>query len=241
MPPCEAKHGLGAWSVGAEGLLAPHRARKAGIVAAVTTRTLGDMKRASRRREAAARAGLAGRPVFVLDQVHGSTIALDRDAAEGACEADGWVVGGRSGAFGVFIADCLPLFLWPRSGAAAGVFHVGWRGAEAGMPEKAVAAMRERLGAKPEELCAAIGPHIGACCYVVGEDVASRFHPGSAIRREGKTYFDLSRDVARRLRESGVGEANIEEGGGCTFCREDLYYSRRREPAGHMLAFVGIA
>ena len=222
-------------------MLREPRARLAGVVAAVTTRALGDMKGDAERRRAAMKAGLGGRPVHILKQAHGSFIAR-RPRAHGAPpEADGWIVRGRSGVFGVFVADCLPLFLWPRSGEAAGVFHVGWRGAEARMPEKAVAAMRESLGIEPGELHAAIGPHIGACCYEVGDDVASRFHPAATRRRGGKPYLDLAGDVVRRLIAAGIPRARIEEGGGCTFCRNDLFYSRRRERAGHMFAFAGIA
>ena len=35
--------------------------------------------------------------------------------------------------------------------------------------------MRAEFGSQPEQLIAAIGPGIGACCYTVGEEVRREF------------------------------------------------------------------
>ena len=54
--------------------------------------------------------------------------------------------------------------------------HAGWRGALARIIEKAVGDMRRAFGSDPEELIAALGPSIRACCYEVGEEVVGAFH-----------------------------------------------------------------
>jgi YfiH family protein len=78
------------------------------------------------------------------------------------------------------IADCLPLLLVdPRQRAVAAV-HAGWRGALARVIEKAVGDMRRALGSDPQDLIAAVGPSIRACCFEVGEEVVEAFHGGFA-------------------------------------------------------------
>jgi len=73
-------------------------------------------------------------------------------------------------------ADCLPVLLVdPRQQAVAAV-HAGWRGALAGVIEKAVGDMRRALGSDPGRLIAALGPSIRVCCYEVGAEVVDAFH-----------------------------------------------------------------
>jgi copper oxidase (laccase) domain-containing protein len=44
--------------------------------------------------------------------------------------------------------------------------------------------MRLEFGSRPEDLVAAIGPGIGACCYAVGEEVFSEFESQFLYARE---------------------------------------------------------
>ena len=44
--------------------------------------------------------------------------------------------------------------------------------------------MRLEFGSRPEDLLAAIGPGIGACCYAVGEEVLSEFESQFSYARE---------------------------------------------------------
>jgi polyphenol oxidase len=88
-------------------------------------------------------------------------------------------------------ADCLPVLLVDSGRHAVAAVHAGWRGALARIMEATVAHMRRLFGTRPEDLVAAIGPSIRACCYEVGEDVAEAFRARflSAGSRTIDTFF----------------------------------------------------
>lgn len=78
------------------------------------------------------------------------------------------------------IADCLPVLLVDPTRRVVAAVHAGWRGALARVVEKAVGDMRRAFGSDPQDLIAALGPSIRACCYDVGEEVVEAFYGGFA-------------------------------------------------------------
>ena len=76
---------------------------------------------------------------------------------------------------GVQVADCVPVLVADRRRKAVAAFHAGWRGTLSRIVERGIGRMRLRYGSRPEDLIAAIGPSIGACCYSVGEEVRHEF------------------------------------------------------------------
>ena len=178
---------------------------------------------------------------LLLKQVHGITIHRAAHSANGL-EGDGWTLGpGDEGlCVAVYVADCMPLYLWTDDGKYAGVFHAGWRGMAAGMPAKAVAALVER-GAKASRLQAAFGPHISVNVYKVGEEVENSF-PATSFRRTGnEIYLDLDADARRQLEAAGVPARMIGPAAPCTLSNEDAYHSFRRQKDGaRMLAFLSL-
>lgn len=204
---------------------------------AFTPRAAGNMKDESRRRQAAEQLGLA--MPLTLNQVHGVAIRLASDATAPGARADGWIADVPGVAVAVYVADCVPLYLWTDDGRAAGVFHAGWRGTAEGMARAAVAALGERLGARPAELRAETGPHIGACCYKVGPELEREFPASSFVRRGGDLYLDLAAETRRQLVEAGVPAGRIGPDAPCTCCRTEEYFSFRRDKQdARMLAIV---
>jgi len=171
-----------------------------------------------------ARRQACGGDVLVLRQRHGTAIrraALEDGVpgAQGAHDGDGWVSSVPGLRIGVFVTDCQPLYLWDDEGRrAAGVFHAGWRGTAAGIGVRAVEALAS-LGVPPIRMAAAVGPHIGPCCYRVGEELAPRFRPESLERRDGALYLELAAELEAQLVEAGVPRGNIALSGDCTCCR----------------------
>jgi YfiH family protein len=83
-------------------------------------------------------------------------------------------------------ADCLPILLVDPARRAVAAVHAGWRGLLQRIAEKAVGEMQRAFHSRPEELRAAIGPSIRACCYEVGQEVVEAYR-GRFTRSEG--YF----------------------------------------------------
>ena len=81
-------------------------------------------------------------------------------------------------------ADCIPVLVADRKRHAVAAFHAGWRGTVKRIVETGIGRMRLAFGSQPEDLVAAIGPGIGACCYAVGEEVLSEFESQFAYARE---------------------------------------------------------
>ena len=76
---------------------------------------------------------------------------------------------------GIQTADCIPVLVADRRRRAVAAFHAGWRGTVKRIVENGIGRMRMEFGSRPEDLLAAIGPGILACCYAVGEEVLSEF------------------------------------------------------------------
>jgi hypothetical protein len=117
-----------------------------------------------------------------------------------------------------FAADCLPIAIAAANGRRAlAVVHAGWRGLAAGVVESAVDALEGAPAA------AMIGPAIGPCCYEVGPEVSARFDPD--LTHDG--ILDLWSAGERALRRAGVDR--VDRADLCTRCREDLFFSHRRQ------------
>ena len=183
----------------------------------------------------------AGR-LLLMRQVHGATVVTA--PWEGTPEADAAVATDPGLLVGISTADCLPVLLVdPRRRAVAAV-HAGWRGAASRVVARAVEALIAG-GSRPADLVAALGPGIGPCCYEVGEELRAAFGPGAdAFFRPGpggRSHLDVRAANVRQLEDAGVRPGGVHHVEDCTSCREDLYYSYRREGpgTGRMISFVG--
>lgn len=131
-----------------------------------------------------------------------------------------------------YFADCVPILFCDPVQKAVGVCHSGWRGTVAKIAEKTVLKMQKEFGTNPRDLSAAIGPHIGACCFLVDEPVylefCAAFPAADAFcEKRGEKYaIDLSAAVRETLRAAGV--ENITDISVCTFCESETFFSHRK-------------
>ncbi len=193
--------------------------------------------------------------VITVKQVHGTDVvrikrvprSMDEYDGLETIEADAIIANIRGVAIGVRTADCLPILLYDPVNAAAAAIHAGWRGSVAGITAKTVSAMKESFGTDPANLLAALGPHIGVCCYTVGAEVVEALgERGSGFMvRDGDgdvTRLDLARLNAAGLVTAGVKEDHIGILDCCTLCESEEYFSYRADPAatGRQVSFIKI-
>jgi YfiH family protein len=163
-----------------------------------------------------------------LRQIHSAKVVNASGLEDRQAEGDGLITNKCGIAIGVRTADCVPLLLLDRRTRVVGAIHAGWRGTAASIVEEALRCMRTNFETQPEDVYAAIGPCIRACCYQVGMDVAERFREWNAVRPGN--HVDLA--AANRLQMMGCGipQDQIFDCGICTFCDANQFYSFRREP-----------
>jgi YfiH family protein len=191
--------------------------------------------------------GAPGWPILKLRQVH-SGIVRDMDdttAAGDPVEGDAAVTGIRGALLGVQTADCVPILIADNAGNCVAAIHAGWRGTASRISALTVARLTAKFAVQAKDLIAAIGPHIGVCCYEVGPEVVEAIHePGAFERRPewSKPHLNLTAANRDQLLSAGLTADRIEATSLCTRCRGDLFYSYRREgeSAGRMLSIIGI-
>jgi YfiH family protein len=183
--------------------------------------------------------GFATNKMVLAHQTHSDIVrvvtetdCLDSLSHRDYPECDALVTGIPGIALVVFTADCTPILLHDPITGAVGAVHAGWRGTANGIVAKTVDAMVENFGCKPENICAAIGPNIGSCCFETDGDVPAAMltafgeEADGYIRQKGEKYFiDLKGLNALWLRRSGVTQIEISTA--CTCCAPHRFWSHR--------------
>ncbi|MBM7555450.1 YfiH family protein [Halanaerobacter jeridensis] len=192
------------------------------------------------------------------EQVHGSNIKVvtEKNCGQGAREyktslsqTDALITTEKGVLLSSYYADCTPLFFLAPDIPAVGLAHAGWKGTVNKIGQKTVLKMKEKFDINISELLVGIGPHIGLCCYQVGENVidklAESFTKWRSLlqKQEGdKWKLDLTKANLMQLQEIGVKNKNIISSDLCTSCEEDLFYSYRRDNGrtGRMASLIKI-
>lgn len=180
------------------------------------------------------------RKLVCAKQVHGDSVrvAARKDLGSGALtyenaivDTDAFVTDKLNLPLAIFTADCLSIFLYDPETPAIGVVHAGWRSTHARITEKTLKLMQEKFGSQAHNLIVTFGPSIRKCCYEVGKEFLD-FFPHEVTKFGGKYYLDLVGINKKQLLGSGVEEGNISDANICTCCRNDRFFSFRKEGKG---------
>lgn len=134
----------------------------------------------------------------------------------------------------IYIADCVPVLLHDPEAEVIAAVHCGWKSSVADILGVMVGKMTA-LGARPENIRAAIGASIGKCCFECDDDVPAaveRYLGGDTEgllerRANGKTHVDLRGANRRRLVQLGLLPEHIDVSEECTMCSREKYWSHR--------------
>ncbi|HEY3382276.1 MAG TPA: peptidoglycan editing factor PgeF [Vicinamibacterales bacterium] len=188
--------------------------------------------------------GVSAERLVRLDQVHGCDVQVVRRGEVAPGSTTGWrradiiISDDPDVAVAVQAADCVPILMAdPRTGAVAAV-HAGWRGTLASAGPSAVRALGREFGVRASDLVVALGPSIGACCYVVGDEVRRAFEDGGfggsvacwfSRGDEGRLRLDLWTANCDLLRAAGIRGEAIHASRLCTSSHPELFASYRRD------------
>jgi YfiH family protein len=178
-------------------------------------------------------------------QVHGLTemvVSRGQSAPPGeAPEAD--ILMTAQPGVGLLIkqADCQAVMFHDPERRVVAHAHCGWRGQIEGILGQTVKLMAQHFGSRPEALYAAIGPGLGPCCAEF-QNYRREFPPELWTYQVRPGYFDLWQLSFDQLRAAGLKPGNLEVAGLCTRCREEDFFSYRRDRVtGRQAAVIALA
>lgn len=181
--------------------------------------------------------GIDYRDLVCAKQIHSSCARYveEEDRGKGAlsydssiADTDALVTDKRNLPLAVFTADCLSIFLYDLATPAIGLIHAGWRSAKENITAKAIQLMQKKFNTKTLDLYVGFGPVIRNCCYEVSQDF-NDFFPRDIIERNNRYYLDLVQINKRQVLDSGVKKSNIFDSKICSYCRNDDFFSYRKE------------
>lgn len=174
--------------------------------------------------------------------VHGTRVAVIgvSDAGKYLLNTDALVTNVSNLFLAVTAADCMPVFFFDPTTKSVGIAHAGWRGLVGGILENTLHELHHSYGSRVENVHVITGPHIHACHYEVGDEVADRFSRENVECRDGRLFANLASEAEMRLRASGVSTVSMYPS--CTYEDENLYSARRDKtnPLQGMVAYIGL-
>ena len=194
--------------------------------------------------------------LFFLEQEHGNEIlVIEKDLIPlRKRHYDGAISLECNIPISIITADCLAILFYDPQKRAIGAVHAGWKGTASGIAEKTINLMGSTFGCQPSDIVAAMGPAIGPCCYEVNHVVVNTFSrrgeegmeewnrssSSSSTDQNELWSLDLAEANKVQLLRAGIKGKNITASPFCTSCREDLFYSHRRDgdKTGRLAAII---
>ncbi len=175
-----------------------------------------------------------GHEICAVELIHSKTVfAVDSSEELENCQGDGIITQNKSLIPVVTVADCMPIFIYEPETGVFGMLHSGWKGT--GIVQNAIELAGKMYGARIENFCVVMGPHIRECCYTVDEERAKYFRVNftpDCVSRVSKDSSSWSLSLLKAnlavLRELGIDEDSIVSYSDCTSCSE-MFGSFRRE------------
>ncbi len=197
--------------------------------------------------------------LVMVGQTHTTNVIRvdERNRGEGLArerihDVDGMITDRPGVALVTSHADCVPLYFYDPVHKVIGLAHAGWRGTVDGMAAVMIRRLAEEFGSAPADLYTRIGPCISQTFFECDRDVVDAVMamplwgaqegvpvPGydRCLPEEicyydavaGKYHVSLARLDREVMLQAGVPADHIDMADTCTYAREDLYFSHRRQ------------
>ena len=169
---------------------------------------------------AVASMGFAPDKYFTAEQVHGADVAEVPQERLHIPGVDGLMTNEPGVLLGIHVADCGAIYIVDPGHAAIALLHSGKNGSAQGIVKRAISAMAERYGSRPQDLIVQLGPCIRPPAYEI--NFPSQIHIDAL--------------------SAGVPPSQYFDCGTCTHADPEAYYSYRRElgHTGRLLALLGM-
>lgn len=195
------------------------------------------------------RYGIGINQFVAMEQIHSNKIRLVNRSHGGSIipGVDGLLTTDKNLYLGVKTADCVPIYLYSPKPKIIGIVHAGWKSTLEKITAEAVQAMVD-LGACTKEIYILFGPYIHKCCYHIDKkraDLFNRIFKSEGICQEisGSYYLDLGYANKYALMKEGIPGSHIEAEADCTSCKNQEYFSYRKDSGttyGAMLSIIGL-
>ena len=183
--------------------------------------------------------GIDSEKVIFPQQVHSNNVKVVNEAKIYG-QTDGLISTIENVGVGILVADCVPIYLFGLKNRHCGLIHSGWKGTAKEITTNAIKIFIE-LGNTLSDIKVLLGPSIGKCCFEVGSDVSKYFSQKNLISLSGlKFKLDLKSEICSELLNAGLDIKNIHIDDQCTYCKNNKFFSYRREgiDSGRMVALM---
>jgi len=129
-------------------------------------------------------------------------------------------------------ADCAPILIFDPKNQVVAALHCGRKSVIAGIIPKAIFLLKKNYHSAASDILVGIGPHIRKCCYWLREDTLKGLKNSQwskyFIKKDKKTYFDLTAAIFDQLEAAGLANKQIEDRGICTYDEAERFFSARK-------------
>lgn len=171
--------------------------------------------------------GLERKNLINPTQTHSCNIDFAKVEKNDYPDTDALILTSKEQAIFLRFADCVPVIIYDKKNNVGAIAHAGWRGTVGKIVPKTI----EKMGGNLSDVYVIIGPAIGSCCYNVGEEVLTGVK--NSVKDSSKlisdNFVDLKLTNAQQVIELGVPASHIDICPFCTSCRNDLFFSYRKE------------
>src|SRR3989344_70389 len=189
--------------------------------------------------------GLMPTRIAAVKQEHGNKVlyaSLDEPTA--TFHADALFTDKPNIFLTINVADCYPIFVYDPVNKIAGLAHAGWRGITKQQFCNLIDSFVLKFNSEPQNIMVSAGPGIAKCHFEIQDDVLDNFkvYEDAIFYDKEKIFVDLPGILKKQILDRGVLLKNLQFSGLCTYCEEDLFFSRRRQKESDdvMMVYIGI-